>query len=152
MGRYLVLGQSEEGRYLFVIYDVKENRIRIAIARDMEDKERRLYRREGGLKMKKKLPAFKSENEETLFLENNSVADYWDTLEDGEQIELSPELAARIKKRSQLRMISLRLREDQIEAAKKIARVRDIPYQVLLRSWITQAIKTEESKHTSPSR
>ncbi|WP_276623931.1 CopG family antitoxin [Syntrophomonas wolfei] len=152
MGRYLVLGQSEEGRCLFVIYDVKENRIRIAIARDMEDKERRLYRREGGLKMKKKLPAFKSENEETLFLENNSVADYWDTLEDGEQIELSPELAARIKKRSQLRMISLRLREDQIEAAKKIARVRDIPYQVLLRSWITQAIKTEESKHTSPSR
>ena len=152
MGRYLVLGQSEEGRYLFVIYDVKENRIRIAIARDMEDKERRLYRREGGLKMKKKLPAFKSENEETLFLENNSVADYWDTLEDGEQLELSPELTARIKKRSQLRMISLRLREDQIEAAKKIARDKDIPYQVLLRSWITQAIKTEESKHTSPSR
>ena len=152
MGRYLVLGQSEEGRYLFVIYDVKENRIRIAIARDMEDKERRLYRREGKKKKKKKLPTFKSANEETLFLESNSVADYWNTLEDGEQIELSPELAARIKKRSQLRMISLRLREDQIEAAKKIARVRDIPYQVLLRSWITQAIKTEESKHTSPSR
>lgn len=85
-------------------------------------------------------------------MENNSVADYWDTLEDGEQLELSPELTARIKKRSQLRMISLRLREDQIEAAKKIARDKDIPYQVLLRSWITQAIKTEESKHTSPSR
>lgn len=102
--------------------------------------------------MKKKLPAFKSENEETLFLENNSVTDYWDNLEDGEQLELSPELTERIKKRSQLRMISLRLREDQIEAAKKIARDKDIPYQVLLRSWITQAIKIEESKHTSPNR
>ena len=102
--------------------------------------------------MKKKLPTFKSANEETLFLESNSVADYWDTLEDGEQLELSPELTERIKKRSQLRMISLRLREDQIEAAKKIARDKDIPYQVLLQSWITQAIKIEESKHTSPSR
>ena len=48
MGRYLVLGQSEEGRCLFVIYDVNENRIRIATARDMEDKERRLYKRERG--------------------------------------------------------------------------------------------------------
>lgn len=48
MSRYLVLGQSEDGRYLLVIYDVKGNRIRIATARDMEDKERRLYRREGG--------------------------------------------------------------------------------------------------------
>lgn len=102
--------------------------------------------------MKKKLPAFKSENEENLFLESNSVADYWDTLEDGEQLELTPELTERIKKRSQLRMISLRLREDQIEAAKRIAQDKDIPYQVLLRSWITQAIKIEESKHTSPSR
>lgn len=52
--------------------------------------------------MKKKLPTFKSENEETLFLENNSVADYWDTLEDGEQLELSPELTERIKKRKSL--------------------------------------------------
>lgn len=59
--------------------------------------------------IKKKLTAHKSENEETLSLENNSVADYWDTLEDGEQSDLSPELTERVKKHSQLRMISLRI-------------------------------------------
>jgi uncharacterized DUF497 family protein len=47
-GRYLALGKTQEGRYLFVVYDQKKNRIRVATARDMEEKERQLYKREGG--------------------------------------------------------------------------------------------------------
>ncbi|MHB1653740.1 MAG: CopG family antitoxin [Desulfitobacteriaceae bacterium] len=55
-----------------------------------------------------------------------------------------------MKSRAQnrLKMVSLRLREDQIKTVKIIAARKDIPYQTLLRSWINQAIQSEY--HTTP--
>jgi predicted DNA binding CopG/RHH family protein len=102
--------------------------------------------------MVKKLPVFQSEKEELEFWEIHSAADYWDALEDVEQVELSPRLRNGINNRSRLKMVSLRLREDQITAAKAIAKEKDIPYQVLLRSWITEKIKSEKRKQPSPTR
>jgi len=40
--------------------------------------------------------------------------------------------------------VTLRLRVSQIEAAKEIARRKDIPYQTLIRSWVAEAIREEQ--------
>ncbi|MFH1258351.1 MAG: BrnT family toxin [Elusimicrobiota bacterium] len=45
-GRYLVYGRSDAGRYLFVVLvDKGHGVIRLITARDMEDKDRKLYHR-----------------------------------------------------------------------------------------------------------
>lgn len=42
--------------------------------------------------------------------------------------------------------VNLRLRPSQIEAAKEIAKKKDIPYQTLIRSWIAEGIWRENEK------
>lgn len=45
--RYFVLGQTEAGRYLAIVFELKTGGVaRIVTARDMDAKEKRIYRRE----------------------------------------------------------------------------------------------------------
>jgi uncharacterized DUF497 family protein len=41
--RYYVLGKTNGGRYLFVVFTIRHNKIRVITARDMSRKERRAY-------------------------------------------------------------------------------------------------------------
>lgn len=41
--RYLVLGQTDEDRCLFIAFTVRKRRIRVISARDMNRKERKVY-------------------------------------------------------------------------------------------------------------
>ncbi|MCA9938111.1 MAG: BrnT family toxin [Anaerolineales bacterium] len=41
--RYYVLGQSNQGRCLFVAFTIRNDRIRVISARDMSRKERQIY-------------------------------------------------------------------------------------------------------------
>ena len=41
--RYYVLGQTDEGRLLFVVFTARKDKIRIISARDMSRKERKAY-------------------------------------------------------------------------------------------------------------
>jgi len=41
--RYYVLGKTNDGRYLFVVFTIRHNKIRVITARDMSRKERRAY-------------------------------------------------------------------------------------------------------------
>lgn len=91
--------------------------------------------------MAKELPEFKSEEEEAEFWDTHNSLNYLETDEPVE-VELAPELAA---ERSKTKKVTLRLRVSQIEAAKAIARKKDIPYQTLLRSWIAEAIRREQT-------
>ena len=45
-GRYYALGRTNDDRYLFVVFTVRNNKIRVISARDMNRKERRVYREE----------------------------------------------------------------------------------------------------------
>jgi len=46
LGRYAALGQTEVGRYLFCVFERKgQGLIRVLTAREMEDSERKLYKR-----------------------------------------------------------------------------------------------------------
>jgi len=42
--RYLVLGQTDEDRPLFIAFTVRKKRIRVISARDMHRKERKVYK------------------------------------------------------------------------------------------------------------
>ncbi len=42
--RYYVLGVTDKGRELFLVFTLREDRIRVITARDMSRKERRIHR------------------------------------------------------------------------------------------------------------
>lgn len=44
--RFQVLGRTNENRELFVVFTVRDNKIRVISARDMSKKERRVYEKE----------------------------------------------------------------------------------------------------------
>ncbi|MBI4565286.1 MAG: hypothetical protein HY716_11390 [Planctomycetes bacterium] len=95
----------------------------------------------------KKLPVFRSDEALVRFFETHSVAGYWDQLEDvDEVIELAPQLAKRIRERMKKRMLAIRLEEWQIRRAKEIARRKGVPYQQLMRDWISRGIRSEAKK------
>jgi len=101
-----------------------------------------------GLKLKKgpkKLPHFKTDAEEIRFFETHDMAPYWDQLENvDEVIELAPALERRIRERMKKRLVAIRLEEWQIARAKEIARKKRVPYQRLLRDWISQGLRAEK--------
>lgn len=78
-------------------------------------------------------------------LDTHNSLDYIESDEPVE-IKIDPELAAKARERARTKQVTLRLRVSQIEAAKQIARKKDIPYQTLLRSWIAEAIRREQEK------
>ena len=91
-----------------------------------------------------RLPDFASLEEAAEFFDSHSLAKAMERgLFEPEEAELDPELAARIRERAKTRRVTLRLKVSQIEAAKEIARKKDIPYQTLMRSWIAQGIERE---------
>ncbi|AEG15155.1 hypothetical protein Desku_1575 [Desulfofundulus kuznetsovii DSM 6115] len=103
--------------------------------------------------MPKKLPEFKgdeipefaTEEEAAEFFASYSFAEAMEKgLFEPEEVELDPELAAKIRERARTKQVTLRLRVSQIEAVKEIARRKDIPYQTLIRSWIAEAIRREQ--------
>ncbi|NPV27757.1 MAG: hypothetical protein HPY81_10050 [Firmicutes bacterium] len=91
------------------------------------------------------LPEFATEEEAARFFDSYSFAEAMERgLFEPETVELDPKLAAKIKEQSMTKRVTLRLRVSQIEAAKEIARRKDIPYQTLIRSWIAEAISREQ--------
>jgi uncharacterized protein len=42
--RFYALGQTDEGRELFIAFTMRDRRLRVVSARDMSRKERRIYR------------------------------------------------------------------------------------------------------------
>ncbi|MEW6274336.1 MAG: CopG family antitoxin [Bacillota bacterium] len=103
--------------------------------------------------MSKKLPEFKgdeipefaTEEEAAEFFDSYSFAEAMERgLFEPEEVELDPALEAKIRERAQTKRVTLRLRVSQLEAAKEIARKKDIPYQTLIRSWVAEAIRREQ--------
>jgi len=85
--------------------------------------------------MKKKIPTFKSEAEERLFWQEHDSSEYidWSDSEDVVMPRLKPST----------RSISIRLPESMIEELKVLANKRDVPYQSLLKIFISERIDAE---------
>ncbi len=85
--------------------------------------------------MKKKIPEFKSEAEERLFWQQNDSSEYLDW-SDAEEVVFS-------KLKPTTRTISIRLPESMIEELKLLANKRDVPYQSLLKIFLSERIDSE---------
>lgn len=85
--------------------------------------------------MKKKTPKFKSEAEERLFWQKQDSSEYIDW-SDAENVVMP-------KLKPSVRSISIRLPESMIEELKVLANKRDVPYQSLLKMFISERIDTE---------
>jgi len=85
--------------------------------------------------MKKKIPQFKSEKEERDFWQSHDSTEYVDW-EKAERITL-----ANLK--PSVKTISLRLPESMLEELKLLANKRDVPYQSLVKVFLSDRIEQE---------
>lgn len=85
--------------------------------------------------MKKKIPKFNSEAEERKFWQKNDSSGYleWSEAEDVVFSSLKPST----------RKISIRLPESMIEDLKLLANKKDVPYQSLLKIFLSERINSE---------
>lgn len=85
---------------------------------------------------KKKLPEFKSEDEERQFWATADSTEYldWDSAKRTKLVKLKPSL----------RTISLRLPVSMIEDLKVLANRRDVPYQSLLKVFLAERLALEK--------
>ena len=82
----------------------------------------------------KKLPNFKDEKEESEFWDINDVTEYFD-MSKAKSVRFS-----NLKKTS--KSISLRLPVDMIDELKIKANAMDVPYQSLIKMFLTNALKS----------
>jgi predicted DNA binding CopG/RHH family protein len=89
--------------------------------------------------MKKKLPEFKTEDEEREFWATADSTEYmdWSTAKRVKLVNLKPSL----------KTISLRLPASMIEDLKVLANSRDVPYQSLLKVFLAERIALERRPH-----
>ena len=87
----------------------------------------------------KKIPDFNTEQEEQEFWANTDSTDYIDWSQSKKV--LLPNLKPSTKK------ISLRLPESMIEELKLLANKRDVPYQSLLKIYLSERISQELHSH-----
>lgn len=85
--------------------------------------------------MKKKIPNFKDEAEERQFWQEHDSTEYidWSGAEEVVFSQLKPST----------RTISIRLPESMIEDLKLLAHKRDVPYQSLLKMFLSERIDSE---------
>ena len=87
------------------------------------------------MKDKKRIPKFKTEAEERRFWQKHDSSEYIDWT-DAEEVVL-PRLKPSTK------TISIRLPESMLEELKILANKRDVPYQSLLKIFLSERIKAE---------
>ncbi len=85
--------------------------------------------------MKKRIPKFKNESEERQFWQNHNSTEYLDW-SDAEEVNLP-------KLKPSTRKISIRLPESMIDELKILANKRDVPYQSLLKIFLSERIDSE---------
>jgi predicted DNA binding CopG/RHH family protein len=85
--------------------------------------------------MKKKMPMFDTEEQERKFWKTHDSSDYidWDEAEEVTLPKLKPST----------KTISIRLPESLLEELKVLANKRDVPYQSLLKIYLSERIDSE---------
>jgi predicted DNA binding CopG/RHH family protein len=85
--------------------------------------------------MKKKIPKFNNEDEERKFWQENDSSEYLDW-SDAEEVIFS-------NLKPSTRKISIRLPESMIADLKLLANKKDVPYQSLLKIFLSERIDSE---------
>ena len=99
----------------------------------------------------KRIPDLKTEEEIDRFWSTHDLTDYLGDTEDVDEVlVLAPDLARRIRERSRKRLLTIRLEEWRIARAKAIAREKGVPYQRLLRDWISRGMSEDLHERKEP--
>jgi predicted DNA binding CopG/RHH family protein len=117
----------------------RNNKIRVISARDQRKKMKETF-----MKTKRKpIPQFKSEDEEREFWATHDSTEYIDW----SKAERNPTLT-RLKPST--RTISIRLPESLIAELKALANKRDVPYQSLVKIFLSEKVKEETTPYLHP--
>ncbi len=132
--RFYALGHTDLGRELFIVFTIRNSKIRVISARDMSKKEKNCTR---SLKMKK-IPKFKNEDEEREFWSVHDSTDYidWNKAKKAVFPNLKPST----------KTISLRLSESLLDELKFLANKKDVPYQSLMKVFLSEKVQEEIDK------
>ncbi len=98
----------------------------------------------------KRLPKFKSEEEEARFWDTHSPLDYPNEFTDTkEPFEFAPTFLRKAAQRREerKRQLTLRMGQRQIDLAKVIAKYKGLGYQTLIRMWVIEGIRREFTTH-----
>jgi predicted DNA binding CopG/RHH family protein len=91
-------------------------------------------------KKSKPMPKFKNERDEREFWTTHDTTDYFDFSESNRvEIEFDPGIEAPVKS------ISLRLPRDMLNQLKVLANKKDIPYQSLIKVYLSEKIAEERN-------
>jgi len=85
----------------------------------------------------KKVPNFKTEDQERKFWSKNDVTDFFD-IKSGKKINLP-------KLKPSTQTISIRLPEDLLEEIKVLANKRDVPYQSLIKILLRESFDDDSA-------
>jgi uncharacterized DUF497 family protein len=139
--RYYALGRSDAGRALFLAFTTRNNKIRVISAREQRKKTKDKYMNS----KRKPVPQFNSEDDEREFWATHDSTEYieWS------KAERNPTLS-RLKPST--RTISIRLPESLIAELKALANKRDVPYQSLVKIYLSEKVKEETTPylHSDP--
>ena len=132
--RFHALGKTDSARLLHISFTLRsdDTLIRVISARDMQ-RRRKLFMRKV-----KKIPTFKTEAEEREFWEKHDSSEFvdWKNAQSVSMPNLKPST----------KTISLRLPESLLDSIKIEANKRDMPYQSLIKAWLSDDVK--ESRGT----
>jgi len=94
------------------------------------------------------LPRFRSDAAAAEYFQTHSVAEVWNQLPEAKPATPSKALAHSIRERHSAAKspISIRLGQEQIAAARKIAAAKSVGYQTQLRMWIAEGIRREAKR------
>jgi predicted DNA binding CopG/RHH family protein len=128
-----MLGYTIAGRYLFVVYALKSKGIaRVITAMDMDDKTRKLYRKKNKRRLMK-VPDFKTAGDESQFWEEHSVADYWEDLDESDDIFERPALTA----------VTIKFDPLVLKKIKMLAKKRGLSYNAYTRYLLAKSVELE---------
>ena len=105
-------------------------------------------------------PKFRTEAEEARFWDVHRLKGYFEDA--AEDVGLDTELREAIlkgRRRRSMQPISIKLDPAYVQAIRRIATQKDVPYQVLIRQWLAEALRRElglssrsRSKHSRKGR
>ena len=127
--RFKALGKTRSDRKLFVSFTIRENKVRVIPIRNMSKREEVIY------ESIKKIPEFKSEDEEREFWATHDSTEYVDWSK--AQKAVFPNL------KSSTESISLRLPSFLLARIKQFANRKDVPYQSLMKMFLSEKVDQE---------
>lgn len=86
-----------------------------------------------------RIPEFKSDEEAAAWFETHDTAPHMDRLEQVHE----PIQTVRTQQRPSRKPVGMRLRVDYLEAIKKVAEQKGIPYQTLMQMWLVERLRQE---------